>query len=81
SKTIFYKKLGYSDSKNFKSSTNDLYSQILNKGGHIENAEKYFCNIKVFFNEQCEIDKNSLNNLTQSNLYYFRKLLEQYNGA
>ncbi|EAL3890231.1 RloB domain-containing protein [Campylobacter lari] len=79
-KTNFYKKLGYSDSKNFKSSTNDLYSQILNKGGCIENAEKYFYNIAVFCNDQREIDKNSLNNLTQSNLYYFRKLLEQYNG-
>lgn len=50
-KTNFYKKLGYSDSKNFKSSTNDLYSQILNKGGCIENAEKYFYNIAVFCND------------------------------
>ncbi|ALW61062.1 RloB domain-containing protein [Campylobacter jejuni] len=81
SKTNFYKKLGYSDSKNFKSSTNDLYSQILSKGGCIENAEKYFCNIAVFCNRRCEINKNSLNNQTQSNLYYFRRLLEQYNGA
>ncbi|MCR6577749.1 hypothetical protein CINS5971_07815 [Campylobacter insulaenigrae] len=48
SKTNFYRNLGYSDNKNFKSSTNDLYSQILNKGGCIENAEKYFCNITVF---------------------------------
>lgn len=75
SKTNFYKKLGYSDNRNFKSSTNDLYSQILNKGGCAENAEKYF------YNEQCTIDKNSLNNQAQSNLHYFRKLLEQYNGA
>ncbi|MCR6574570.1 RloB family protein [Campylobacter insulaenigrae] len=52
SKTNFYRNLGYSDNKNFKSSTNDLYSQILNKGGCIENAEKYFCNITVFCNNK-----------------------------
>ena len=76
----FYTKLGYRDTKEFKSSTRNLYYQILNKGGNIKNAEKYFCNIAVFCNKQYNIDKHSIDNGIQSNLWYFREIMDKYNN-
>ena len=75
-KANFLKTMGFESSKDFKANSSNLYNQIVSKGGSIENAENYFRRRDLFCNRDCSINKNNINHI-QSNLYYFRDLIEE----
>ncbi|OCR08012.1 RloB family protein [Helicobacter pullorum] len=76
SKANFLKTMGFESSKDFKANSSNLYKQILAKGGSIENAEDYFRKRGLFCDRECSINRGKINSI-QSNLYYFRELIEE----
>lgn len=80
SKKNFYAKLGKKSENDFKLNTKDLFSQIINHGGKIEYAENYFKSKYLFCDRKYNIVENNIDKL-QSNLYYFRELLQNIDSS